>query len=81
MQGRFKIVRQCQLRGGLKAADYGVKREKGGFWPEVSLVISDQYSDVGFDNLTSPPQRRKCRHISELPFTCWRRAYGKNPRR
>tara|TARA_B100000035_G_scaffold267095_1_gene239998 strand:- start:57 stop:1427 length:1371 start_codon:yes stop_codon:yes gene_type:complete len=41
---------------GLKAADYGVKREKGGFWPEVNLVISDQYSDVGFDNLTSPPR-------------------------
>lgn len=39
---------------GVQAAEYGVKREKGTFWPEVSLVITEQYSDVGFDNLTSP---------------------------
>ena len=41
---------------GVEAAEYAVKREKGSFWPEVSLVITDQYADVGFDNLSSPPR-------------------------
>ena len=38
------------------AAEFGIKREKGAWWPEVSLVFNHQYSDVGFDNLTSPPR-------------------------
>lgn len=38
------------------AAEFGIKREKGSWWPEVSLVFNHQYSDVGFDNLTSPPR-------------------------
>ena len=38
------------------AAEFGIKREKGSWWPEVSLVLNHQYSDVGFDNLTSPPR-------------------------
>lgn len=38
------------------AAEFGVKREKGSWFPEVSLVFNQQYSDVGFDNLTSPPR-------------------------
>ncbi|MDG2271511.1 MAG: TolC family protein, partial [Halioglobus sp.] len=41
---------------GVEAAEFGVKREKGSWWPEVSLVFNQQYSDVGFDNLTSPPR-------------------------
>jgi outer membrane protein len=40
----------------VSAAEYGVKREKGTWWPEVSLIFNQQYSDVGFDNLTSPPR-------------------------
>ncbi|MDA9798168.1 TolC family protein [Luminiphilus sp.] len=39
---------------GRDAAELGVKREKGSWWPEVSLVVNQQYSDVGFDNQTSP---------------------------
>ena len=39
-----------------EAAEFGIKREKGSWWPEVSLVFNHQYSDVGFDNLTSPPR-------------------------
>ena len=38
------------------AAEFGIKREKGSWYPEVSLVFNHQYSDVGFDNLTSPPR-------------------------
>lgn len=38
------------------AAEFSVKREKGSWFPEVSLVFNQQYSDVGFDNLTSPPR-------------------------
>jgi outer membrane protein len=41
---------------GLEAAEFGVKREKASWWPEISLVFNQQYSDVGFDNLTSPPR-------------------------
>jgi outer membrane protein len=43
-------------RENVEAAEYAVKREKGSLWPEVNLVISQQYSDVGFDNLTSAPR-------------------------
>ena len=38
------------------AAEFGIKREQGSWLPEVSLVLNHQYSDVGFDNLTSPPR-------------------------
>ena len=38
------------------AAEFGIKREEGSWLPEVSLVFNHQYSDVGFDNLTSPPR-------------------------
>ena len=40
----------------LKAAREAVERERGGWLPEVDLVFSSQYSDVGFDNLTAPPR-------------------------
>ena len=40
----------------VEAARFGIKKEQGAWWPEVSLVFSHQYSDVGFDNLTSPPR-------------------------
>ena len=40
----------------VEAAEFGIKREKGSWWPEVSVVFNQQYSDVGFDNLTSPPR-------------------------
>ena len=38
------------------AARRGVDREKGSWLPEIDFVYSSQYSDVGFDNLTSPPR-------------------------
>ncbi|MDA8562615.1 TolC family protein [Luminiphilus sp.] len=40
----------------VSAARAAVDREKGSWWPEVDLLITQQYSDVGFDNLTSPPR-------------------------
>ena len=40
----------------LAAAKAGIEREKGTWWPTIDLVFSHQYSDVGFDNLTSPPR-------------------------
>mgnify|MGYP001198764759 CR=1 FL=1 len=40
----------------LLAARKGVDREKGSWFPEVDFVYNAQYSDVGFDNLTSPPR-------------------------
>ncbi len=43
-------------KDGSAAAELAIKREKGSWWPEVSLVFNHQYSDVGFDNLTSPPR-------------------------
>ena len=43
-------------RDSAEAAEFGIKREKGSWWPEVSLIFNQQYSDVGFDNLTSPPR-------------------------
>ena len=33
-----------------------VEREKGSWVPEVDFVYNSQFSDVGFDNLTSPPR-------------------------
>ena len=41
---------------GMIAARKGISREKGTWLPEVDLVYNQQYSDVGFDNLTSPPR-------------------------
>jgi outer membrane protein len=41
---------------GAIAAKAAVEREKGSWWPEVDLVFNQQYSDVGFDNLSSPPR-------------------------
>lgn len=46
------------------AAEFGVKREKGSWWPEVSLIFNHQYSDVGFDNLTAPPRNTESVSIS-----------------
>ena len=40
----------------VNAARKGIDREKGSWWPEIDFVYSTQYSDVGFDNLTSPPR-------------------------
>ena len=40
----------------LLAASKGVDREKGSWLPEIDFVYNAQYSDVGFDNLTSPPR-------------------------
>ena len=37
----------------IEAAQFGIKKEQGAWWPEVS-DIQPQFSDVGFDNLTSP---------------------------
>lgn len=48
----------------VKAARKGVDREKGSWWPEVDFVYSSQYSDVGFDNLTSPPRSTQSYSIS-----------------
>ena len=43
-------------KDNVAAAEFAIKREKGSWWPEVSLIFNQQYSDVGFDNLTSPPR-------------------------
>ena len=40
----------------LIAAQKGVEREKGSWFPEIDFVYNSQFSDVGFDNLTSPPR-------------------------
>lgn len=40
----------------LIAARKGVEREKGSWFPEIDFVYNSQFSDVGFDNLTSPPR-------------------------
>jgi outer membrane protein len=40
----------------LQAARKGVDREKGSWLPEIDFVYNSQFSDVGFDNLTSPPR-------------------------
>lgn len=41
-------------RDGVEAARFAVEREKGSWWPDIDLVFSQQYSDVGFDNATAP---------------------------
>ena len=48
----------------LNAANKGVAREKGTWWPEVDFVYNSQYSDVGFDNLVSPPRSSETYSIS-----------------
>ena len=48
----------------VNAARKGVSREKGSWWPEIDFVYSSQYSDVGFDNLTSPPRSSEAYSIS-----------------
>ena len=48
----------------VNAARKGVDREKGSWWPEVDFVYNSQYSDVGFDNLTSPPRSSESYSIS-----------------
>lgn len=40
----------------VQAADKAVSREKGSWIPNIDLTYSYQYSDVGFDNLSSPPR-------------------------
>lgn len=48
----------------VSAAQKGVAREKGSWWPEIDFVYNNQYSDVGFDNLTSPPRSSESYAIS-----------------
>lgn len=48
----------------VNAARKGIEREKGSWWPEIDFVYSSQYSDVGFDNLTSPPRSSESYSIS-----------------
>ena len=48
----------------VNAARKGIEREKGSWWPEVDFVYNAQYSDVGFDNLTSPPRNTETYSIS-----------------
>lgn len=49
---------------GLKAARKAISRENGTWWPEVEFVYNTQYSDVGFDNLISPPRSSETYSIS-----------------
>lgn len=51
-------------RDAVSAAKKAVAREKGTWWPEVDFVYTSQYSDVGFDNLTSPPRSSESYAIS-----------------
>lgn len=48
----------------VNAARKGIEREKGSWWPEVDFVYTSQHSDVGFDNLTSPPRSSESYSIS-----------------
>ena len=48
----------------LRAARKGVEREKGTWLPEIDFVYNSQFSDVGFDNLTSPPRYTQSYSIS-----------------
>jgi outer membrane protein len=43
-------------KDGVSAAKATVEREKGSWWPEINLIYNQQFSDVGFDNLSSPPR-------------------------
>ena len=40
----------------MEAARSAVQRERGSWVPVIDLTYSYQYSDVGFDNLSSPPR-------------------------
>ena len=51
-------------REAVSAARKGVEREKGSWWPEIDFVYNSQFSDVGFDNLTSPPRSSESYSIS-----------------
>lgn len=48
----------------VRAARKGIDREKGSWLPEIDFVYNSQYSDVGFDNLTSPPRSSESYSIS-----------------
>lgn len=48
----------------LKAARTAIDRERGSWWPEVDFIYSSQFSDVGFDNLSSPPRSTETYTIS-----------------
>ena len=48
----------------VRAARKGISREKGSWLPEIDFVYNSQYSDVGFDNLTSPPRTSESYSIS-----------------
>ena len=50
------------------SAAKAVAREKGTWWPEVDFVYTSQYSDVGFDNLTSTAKIvRELRDFCAIP--------------
>ena len=49
---------------GVVAARKSIARERGSWVPNVDLIVSSQYSDVGFDNLTSPPRTSESIQIS-----------------
>lgn len=48
----------------VNAARKGIAKEKGSWLPEIDFVYINQYSDVGFDNLTSPPRSSETYSIS-----------------
>jgi outer membrane protein len=45
-----------RLEAELEAASLTIQKQKYQWLPEVSLSLSSQYSDVGFDNQASPPR-------------------------
>ena len=51
-------------REAVSAARKGIQREKGSWWPEIDFVYNSQFSDVGFDNLTSPPRSSESYSVS-----------------
>ncbi len=51
-------------RKGVSAAQKAVEREKGSWWPNIDFIYTSQYSDVGFDNLTSPPRSSESYSVS-----------------
>lgn len=46
------------------AARQNISKAKGSWWPEIDFVFNSQYSDVGFDNLTSPPRSSESYSLS-----------------
>ena len=48
----------------LRAAEQQVELERGSRLPKVYLSFNSQYSDVGFDNLTSPPRDTESLQLS-----------------